>query len=129
MKRTALIMAFICKAGFAYEQCSVITNNEQYYTCSFIKKESATKKLEVVYAYYLSEVASNYAEHQDMGAALVGRIKKSQAAWLNYMNATCDVYAFQIEEKNKRHTAAINQCVTDMTEKRVLELSEMAANM
>lgn len=75
MKKTALMLALICKAGFAWEECPVITNNEQYYTCSFIKRESATKKLEAVYAYYLSEVASNYADRKDAGAALVARIK------------------------------------------------------
>lgn len=129
MKKSLTFVLLICQASFAQENCATITNSEQYYNCSYIKKEAATKRLDAVYSKYLTEVTHSYTEHKNIGEDLLAKIKKSQVAWLNYMHATCDIYAFQIDENNQRHTAAINQCVTDMSEKRVTELAEMIANI
>ncbi|WON76269.1 lysozyme inhibitor LprI family protein [Serratia sp. UGAL515B_01] len=124
-----IIICFFSFGVYAQDDCNNITDSNQAYVCSYQKKDEVSLKLKKEYELYISEINKSYSADIVLGNKLLEKVKMSQSKWIEYMNSTCDVYAFHIEENSRTHSFAINNCISDMTEKRIHEISQMIGNI
>ncbi|WP_261643640.1 DUF1311 domain-containing protein [Erwinia mallotivora] len=124
-----LIICLFSFAVSAREECNTITSSDQAYLFSFQKKDEISARLNKEYHLYINEIKKSYSSDVKLGNKLLDKVHLAQSEWMAYMNASCDIYAFQIEENSKSHTLAINHCVSEMSEKRIKEIAKMIENI
>lgn len=63
-----------------------------------------------------------------MGSEFVQKIKLSQRAWINFRDANCTVFSFQIDKESQSFETSMYSCKYDMTLKRIEELKSVLIN-
>ncbi len=124
-----LLIALLSSSAYAGDNCKNISNSLQEYNCSFIEKDKSTAILNKKYQQFIDNIKQNYQASQSLSDKLIFKLEASQQTWQAYMTATCKVYAFSIDEDNRNYASTINHCITDLTNKRIMELNELMNNV
>jgi uncharacterized protein YecT (DUF1311 family) len=109
--------------------CTVINDSNQIYLCSQEKKKENDMQLNLTYKQLISKIKQTYAGHDELKENYLDTIKKSQQTWLRFRDSNCEVYAFQIEQSSQAHETTTNECVADMSKKRIEELAKFIGDI
>ncbi|HAH3574964.1 TPA: hypothetical protein GFX97_21425 [Escherichia coli] len=122
MNHTKIVLplfVFIPFVLHASDPCSDIQLSPQVFLCSKVSFEHSDSELNNTYKNLLFMVRKEYSAQPDLGVEYIEKIKSSQRAWLNFRDANCAVYSFQIDEKSQAYETAMYSCKNDMTRKRI----------
>ncbi|EBH9038137.1 Uncharacterized protein conserved in bacteria [Salmonella enterica subsp. indica] len=128
MKKALSFLFFTPFILQASDPCYNIQLSDQIFLCSKRTFEHNDDKLNEIYKSILSTIRKEYAPDPDMGSEFVQKIKLSQRAWINFRDANCTVFSFQIDKESQAFETSMYSCKNDMTLKRIEELKSVLIN-